>query len=129
MFWLVFLTAFLLDQFTKLLAPLYVEVSLNPGISFGWLSQLPFGLTTFLLIVLMVGIAIALRREWGRHRLISGLFWAGAISNLVDRLLLGAVSDWLPLPYFTVKNNLADIYLSVALLMLLVQELRSHHEN
>lgn len=129
MFWLVFLAALVLDQLTKLVASTYVEVNLNYGVSFGWFEQVPAGVMTVLLIFLAVGIAYLLKRQWRRHPVIAGIFWAGVISNLLDRVLLGGVSDWISLPFVEVKNNLADFYLSIALMLLLIQQLRTRHER
>ncbi len=129
MFWLVFLTALTIDQFTKLIAPMYFELVPNHGISFGWLSQLPTQVVTMGLVFIAVWIAYGLRREWQRNQLVAGLFWAGAISNLLDRILFGGVSDWITLPYVEIKNNLADFYLFIALLLLFIKELRARYEH
>lgn len=129
MFWLVFLASLVLDQSTKLLAPIYFEVDLNAGVAFGWLNQVPGGVVTALLIFLAMGIAYWLRKEWQRHPVIAGLFWAGVVSNLLDRILLGGVSDWISLPYLELKNNLADFYLSIALILLFIEKFKARHEN
>lgn len=129
MFWLIFLAALVLDQSSKLIASTYFEFEMNAGVSFGWLNQVPNGVVIALLILLAVGMAYWLRKEWQRHPVISGLFWAGVVSNLLDRILLGGVSDWISLPYIELKNNLADFYLSIALMLLIIQEFRARHEN
>ncbi|MBU0576191.1 signal peptidase II [Patescibacteria group bacterium] len=127
MFWLVFLLTFLVDQFTKLIAPLYFKITLNYGVSLGWFSQIPTGVITLALLGLAVGLAYMFRREWHRYPVISGLFWAGLISNLLDRILFGGVTDWLQLPMTQVSNNLADMAMSLALLLLLVNEIQRHY--
>jgi lipoprotein signal peptidase len=127
MFWFVFLLTFLLDQSTKLWAGLYFKTTLNYGVSFGWLAKIPSEITTLVLAMFALGLAYIWFREWRHYKIISGLFWAGAISNLFDRILLGGVSDWIPMPYLGVSNNLADIVLSLSLLALLIKELRSNY--
>jgi lipoprotein signal peptidase len=129
MFWPVFLVSLVFDQLTKLLAAAYLETSLNHGISFGWLANFPSEMMTALLVFLAMIMAYSLRREWRRRPVIAGLFWAGVVSNLLDRILLGGVIDWISLPYVEIKNNLADFYLAIALILLFIKELRSHSER
>lgn len=129
MFWLVFLAALTIDQFTKLIAPTYFELVPNHGISFGWLSQLPPEAVTVALVFFAVSIAYGFRKEWRQNQALAGLFWAGVVSNLLDRILFGGVSDWITLPYIELKNNLADFYLLVALILLLIKELRAGYER
>lgn len=126
MFWLVFLLSLFIDQLSKLLAGFYLEIVVNQGISFGWLSQLPVGLINFGLLLIALFLAFILKKEWQRHHIISGLFWAGVISNLIDRFLLGGITDWLPIPFTEIKNNLADIMMSLALLGLLIKEFKKN---
>ncbi len=129
MFWLVFVTALVIDQASKLLATLYLEISFNQGISFGWLAELSSSSILILLIFSAMTMAYILRQEWLRYQVAAGLFWAGAISNLLDRILLGGVVDWISLPLMEIKNNLADFYLSIALLLLFIQKIRNQHES
>jgi len=127
MFWLVFMVALVTDQLTKLIAANYLEINLNNGIAFGWLSKFSGDNISVFLIFLAVAMAYLLRKEWRQNQAVSGLFWAGAISNLLDRVLLGGVIDWISLPYLEIKNNLADFYLSVSLMLLFIKELRSQY--
>ena len=129
MFWLVFLAFFVFDQLTKIMASIYFEIMPNHGISFGWLNQLPAEIMTIFLIFFAAGIAYVWRKKWSRNQKISGLFWAGVASNLLDRVLFGEVSDWIALPYVGIKNNFADFYISIALILLFIQEFRASHEN
>ncbi len=126
MWWLIFLTALVADQLTKLIAPNYVEVVSNYGISFSWLDSVPSSIITLFLIVFAVWVALTLKEQWKHYPKISALFWAGVISNLLDRILFGQVSDWISLPMLDIKNNLADFYLSISLLLLLIQELKDY---
>lgn len=131
MLWLVMITAILLDQLTKLMAPLYgVAVLTNMGISFGWLADMPSGLGTIGLFILAFGLLrLWFKQGWLKYPGLSGLFWAGVVSNLMDRVLLGGVTDWLVLPGWHVKNNLADIYLVVALMALLFTEMKERSKG
>lgn len=44
---------------------------------------------------------------------------AGAVGNLYDRLVFGAVRDWIALPRFPVFN-LADVFLTIGVIILIV---------
>ena len=133
-FWVGFWT-FLLDQVTKylvvhlldlrtlgaidVLPPLLnFRMAWNYGINFGLLSgQAP--LTKWILIAVAVGIVLFvlvwLRRDPpGRWGLISGgVLIGGALGNVVDRLLYGAVADFLNMSCCGISNpfafNIADI--------------------
>ena len=133
-FWAGFWT-FLLDQVTKylvvhlldlrtlgaidVLPPLLnFRMAWNYGINFGLLSgQAP--LTKWILIAVAVGIVLFvlvwLRRDPpGRWGLISGgLLIGGALGNVIDRLLYGAVADFINMSCCGISNpyvfNVADI--------------------
>lgn len=127
MFWLVFLSAFLLDQVSKLWAANQGLVVENQGIALGLFSQeISSTVIVFASLLFMIGLWRLLRADWGLYPVASGLFWAGAISNWLDRVLLGAVMDWLLLPVLEVKNNLADVAMSLAFIGLLIWKLKDY---
>ncbi len=100
----------LFDQATKVVAGRYFTVYPNQGISFGLGAVLPAELVTatvsvVLAIVVMHWLRSGLLR---RHPVSLGMFVGGAVSNQVDRILLGYVVDWLPVPFTSLTNNLAD---------------------
>jgi len=133
-FWVSFWT-FLLDQVTKYLVVHFLDLrtvgaidvlppllnfrmAWNYGINFGLLSgQAP--LTKWILIAVAVGIVLFvlvwLRRDPpGRWGLISGgLLIGGALGNVIDRLLYGAVADFINMSCCGISNpyvfNVADI--------------------
>lgn len=126
MFWLVYLSVLVLDQFSKLLATQWLLGSVNSGIAFAWFKQLPSDLMTILVggvAVLVVGLG---RDLWSRYPIFSALFWAGVSSNLLDRLLVGGVVDWWPWPLFKFTNNLADLVLVLGLVGFCFQWLFHH---
>ncbi len=43
------------------------------------------------------------------------------MSNIVDRLVLGGVRDFLPLPFVDMKNNLADWFIVGSLLYIAIK--------
>lgn len=82
---------------------------MNPGISLGWFEWV--SATQMVLVVLLVSLilGVGLRDYWQNHPSVSGLLFGAVASNIVDRVLFGAVVDWLNLPLLNLHNNLADI--------------------
>lgn len=117
------------DQLTKMWAYNQGWVILNPGISFGWLAGVPSSLILGLLTGLVVVLAWWSRRFWTRYTLAGGLFWGGALSNLLDRWWWGGVRDWLPVPGVKIHNNLADYALTVAILIVGYYLIRPSHDH
>jgi lipoprotein signal peptidase len=91
---------FLIDQFSKFLFANQVEI--NRGISFG--IELPTWLVLFLSVIVLGFISFVLKK---RPLLMSVVMGAG-ISNFFDRIQYGGVRDWLQLPLFGIRNNIAD---------------------
>lgn len=110
-----------LDQASKFLAPgLGFEIAYNKGIAFGlfpnfvWILILPF----FLLLLFLN------RRFYPKYQILDTryliLILAGGISNLIDRFLLGAVRDFIQLPFIP-TFNLADVAIFLGFLLLVCE--------
>jgi len=123
---MVILFTIIIDQVTKFVAGLSNLVTLNSGISFGWLSIIPAGLLTLILMVLLLSVWWVTRSDWATHPLAMGLFIGGSVSNLIDRAVLGGVRDWLPLPMITLHNNVADYAIGIGLLMLIIRHWQTY---
>ncbi len=109
----------LLDQLSKYFFSRFV--SLNYGVAFGigWFES--FG---WLGLLFIFGLVLALSsRSVNRYPVCFGLFYAGAVSNLVDRLIFGGVRDFLPLP-FGLTNNLADWAIGMGLTYVVILKIR-----
>ena len=130
----VALSAFLADQLTKqivvsqlafgesvdVVGPLSIHYVRNPGIAFGLFSNWATAVTV------LTGVAVAwmvgyFARAGARHPVLPvalGLLIGGSVANLVDRLRLGHVTDFLDLRYWP-AFNLADSFIVVGVGILL----------
>ncbi|MCV6597248.1 MAG: signal peptidase II [Mangrovicoccus sp.] len=132
--WIPALVVFALDQASKYgvvwgmdlirlgrieIAPPYLvfQMGWNEGINFGLFSGAP-DLARWILIVLAIGICVWVARwairEGGTLGLISaGVLIGGALGNVADRLIHGAVADFLNMSCCGITNpfsfNIADI--------------------
>lgn len=110
----------IVDQASKHIATFQGLVNINTGISFGLFSG-------WLLTVALIMTFIALF-EWSCPRWhkpypwASGLLLGGALSNIVDRIVIGGVRDFLPVPFLSLHNNVADWAIILALAWIIVQE-------
>jgi signal peptidase II len=126
------------DQVTKLIfstrdffiGPVHIHLVKNFGLGFG----LNFGLLTNLIIIsLALGFFLYyyfLHRPQlsGSAKIVFVLIFAGAISNIIDRLYLGYVRDFIDLNLgFTF--NLADVMIVLGLLLIIFQQPKSNHSE
>lgn len=131
-FWTAF-WVFLLDQASKylvvhwldLINRLHIDVwppylvlrmAWNRGVNFGLFSDLDLRWALIALAVLIsVGVLVWVAREGGGRwtHLAAGLLVGGAAGNVVDRILYGAVADFLNMSCCGIENpyafNVADI--------------------
>lgn len=85
---------------------------LNRGVSFGvaagW-GSLPL-MSGVLVVFLTVGLIVVAKRyrwPWWGWLGIGGIL-GGGVSNILDRLTIGAVRDPLAIPFTNLQNNIAD---------------------
>jgi lipoprotein signal peptidase len=116
-----FLVILLLDQVSKWIAATFVPVILNDGISFGLFSGQIVILG--LILVYIAFFEFSCRYWHHNYPIASGLILGGAMSNLVDRLVLGGVRDFLQVPFLGVHNNLADWGIVLGLAWIVGQEM------
>ncbi len=131
------------DQLTKLYIDgnfrLYESVSVfenffhityvrNPGAAFGMLSSSPWRVPFFLTVasVASLGILWYLHKSEPRDRWLHGalgLIFSGAVGNLIDRVRLGEVIDFLDVHWYQYHwpaFNVADSAISVGVGILIV---------
>ncbi|MGI9345742.1 MAG: signal peptidase II [Gammaproteobacteria bacterium] len=103
----------------------------NSGIAFGWLAGGSAFISAAIILIGAMIIVIVfwqiLNPELSRWESMGwSLFLAGAIGNSLERILLGEVTDFLSfkLYYYPLfVCNLADVALTLAVIMLLIHEL------
>lgn len=129
----LFLVAFscivTVDQLSKIWAVAAGQISYNTGVSLGLFSVLPARYLTIILVVVMLLVGWLYRSEWRTLPIASGLFFGGGVSNLIDRVLFSGVRDWLPVPYLSIYNNLADYAIALGLIVVLASSLRKTYSQ
>jgi signal peptidase II len=110
-----------LDDQVKVLGPLSIHHVQNSGIAFGLFASatpIVIVLTAFAVGWMLVFFA----RSGARHPVLPvalGLVIGGSVSNLVDRVRLGRVTDFLDLKFWP-AFNLADSFIVVGVAILLL---------
>ncbi|HUJ91741.1 MAG TPA: signal peptidase II [Gaiellaceae bacterium] len=118
-----------LDEGTHVLGPLWIHHVQNSGIAFGL-----FASATAVVIVL-TAIAVAwmlayFARSGGRHPILPvalGLVIGGSVSNMLDRVRLGHVTDFIDLRFWP-AFNLADSFIVIGVGLLLAALLAAERE-
>lgn len=106
----IILYVVIIDQATKYFAVVNVNWKANTGISFGIFPSFPlwvFFVMIFVMLFFKMQSKTKLDLGWS-------LFMAGMIGNLIDRILLSYVVDWIPFPFPFIDRlyiNIADIAL------------------
>jgi signal peptidase II len=118
-----------LGESVNVLGPLEIRHVTNPGIAFGLFSNWATAVT--LLTALAVGwMLFYFARSGARHPVLPvalGLLVGGSIANLVDRLRLGHVTDFLDLRFWP-AFNLADSFIVVGVTILLAALISSERQ-
>jgi len=102
------------------LGPFWIHHVRNSGIAFGFFSQ------ATAVVIVLTGLAVAwmivyFARSGARHPILPvalGLVIGGSMSNLLDRVRLGYVTDFLDLRWWP-SFNLADTFIVIGVLVLL----------
>lgn len=139
-YYVMALAVIMLDQFTKWLVVQYMDLRQsitlienvlyltshrNPGAAFGILE----GKTWFFIIVtiVVVGVIIYYIQRYAKGNtwfgISLGLLLGGAIGNFIDRLLFGAVVDFIDVYIFTYNYpifNVADSALVTGVIMMMI---------
>jgi signal peptidase II len=100
----------------------------NRGVAFGiWFGQWPQVLLALFILVCLGWMAVELAHGSDRNRFLKlsllGIIMGGAIGNLMNRIVLGTVIDFIdlwPIPVF----NLGDVGITIGLVALLILSLK-----
>lgn len=80
---------------------------------------------TLLLTLIVIGFFIMAGRLYRMHD-VNALWWLlitiGALSNVLDRIVLGGVLDYVDLKWFP-AFNMSDVFITIGVIMLLYREL------
>ena len=119
LFWGSFSAALIIDQVTKYVAGMYATMTINRGISFGLFSN------RWLVTILFIGYIVTfffLAKLWmKKFPVFCGLFLGACFANLIDRVVFGGVRDWLPIPFSSLHNTIADWVILLSFLVFVVQ--------
>ncbi len=107
----------------------------NTGIGFGLLSSnssIFYNSITFLIGLVIVFLFYLLAKSKAVDKILFSLIIGGALGNFYDRLIYYAVPDFIDLHFrnfhwFTF--NLADIFITVGIIMLLIKELYTNEKK
>lgn len=91
-----------------------INFSVNTGIAFGFLKNMPLFviiLSIFAFIIIFY-IIFSFKLNF-KTRIFLAIMTGGALANLIERIFFGGVYDWIKLPFFDVKLNIADIEIAV----------------
>lgn len=95
--------------------------SYNTGAAFGLMGGSPellLWLEAAANVIVLCVLIFAKMRTWTRVGL--SMMLGGAISNLCERIFLGHVIDWIPVPFTNLQFNLADVCISLGALIVFV---------
>ncbi len=103
----------------------------NPGINFGWLSDHPAPILAATVAIALGFIVYVAARPPQRWWLVTAfaLLLGGAVGNVIDRLRLGAVFDYLNITPFIGFLNLADLAIGAGLILLVIDSLRERRPS
>lgn len=106
----------------------YVE---NRGAAFGMLADQRW-LFIIATAVVMIGFVVILFRKKEHHRLFicsTALILGGGVGNLIDRIFLGYVIDYLQLSFFPPVCNFADYCITAGTVLLIIYILFYHEQH
>jgi signal peptidase II len=109
-----------LDESVHVLGPLSIHHVQNSGIAFGLFSSAT-AVVTIVTAVAVVWMLVFFARSGSRHPVLPaalGLLIGGSVSNLVDRIRLHHVTDFIDLKWWP-AFNLADSFIVVGVAILL----------
>jgi len=113
-----------LDQISKVIARKYLPYITNTGSLFGLFSNSNIIFIIFTILIIVLIIFNLVKQKLKRFEIIFlSLVLGGAFGNLIDRIIYGAVTDFIDLKIWPVFN-LADVAISIGVIGLIVYYLK-----
>ncbi|HEU0194536.1 MAG TPA: signal peptidase II [Gaiellales bacterium] len=119
-----------LDESHRILPGLSITYVRNNGIAFGIFPG-RLGFVTVLTVIAVIWMLVHFARSGSRHILFPvalGLLVGGSVSNLVDRVRDGHVTDFIHLTHWP-TFNLADSFIVIGVVMLLIGLARTDRQH
>lgn len=123
MFGLFILSFFFDDQVVKFIFQKFLPdmVSFNTGVAFN--IPIPNQIMIILTPILLVGFFLLAQKYFdlaaAASKMVVGLIIGGGLGNFIDRLLFGAVRDFINLGFWP-SFNLADTFITVGAVVLIL---------
>lgn len=118
--WLWIVLVLVSDRVSKFWVMNYGWWQLNKGGVFGVVP----GNWWLVLVPILIGVLIfELRKASGQNKLILAVMITAGFSNLIDRMLFGGVVDFIVYPVFGFVGNVADIWLTLGVIILIAKSL------
>ena len=122
----IILLCVLSEYIGRAVAGKFVDVSHNSGAAFGIMHSTPgLALTLSGIACAVILGVIYLADMKALTRIGLSVMAGGAVSNLLERIFLGYVIDWIPVPFLDLQYNLADIAISLGALIVFISVNRS----
>ena len=114
----IIILCLLAEHLTRIALSEFIELTYNTGAAFGILEGVP-DITLILSAVacLIMFCALFFMKLDKFERVGFSIMLGGALSNLLERILLGHVIDWIPLPFIDLNFNIADVEISLGVLV------------
>ena len=111
-----------LFQLVAFLAFHYINIS--PSGNFFW--DIASGIQTASLVALLLAfIAAIIQNSMKKYEIPLVLMLSGGISNLFEKIIYKGVVDYIPLFFYSIKSNLADLALTLGVILFTIISLRS----
>jgi signal peptidase II len=109
-----------LDESVRVVGPLSLHHVQNSGIAFGFFSSATAAVTV-ITAAAVIWMVVFFARSGSRHPVLPaalGLLVGGSLSNLIDRIRLGHVTDFIDIRHWP-SFNLADSFIVIGVAILL----------
>lgn len=120
------------DTFPLLDGLLHITYVQNRGVAFGQFDGIA-AVTTYMPILLVIGCIVAMivlrRKTDALVKIAAGLVIGGGIGNIIDRIAIGYVVDFIDVKLWPPVFNVADMGICVGCGLFLIAMLRSGNDN